>query len=159
MFALPRRQPSPDRAAARVQFLPMTPVMPAMMPVSFPSAPSSDIVEPTVVESTASGLALPAWLTVPEAPAAWPTGDSRPCHGTASHVAAAVDPEEEEEDIGDEEDLTVAQPTADDESSFDDFDDEFDDDFEEEENDPDWDHPDDGDSEPPPPGKPPGRKK
>ena len=82
-----------------------------------------------------------------------------PCLGTASHIESAVDPEEDEEDLGDEEDLTVAQPTADDESSFDDFDDEFDDDFEEEENDPDWDHPDDGDAEPPPPGKAPGRKK
>lgn len=75
-------------------------------------------------------------------------------------IEAAVDPDDgEDEDLGDEEDLAVAQPLADEESSFDDFDDEFDDDFEEEENDPDWDHPDDGDNEPLPPGKGPGRKK
>jgi len=50
---------------------------------------------------------------------------------------------EDDDDLGDEEDLSIAQPLADEESSFDDFDDEFDDDFEEEANDPDWDHPDD----------------
>ena len=66
-------------------------------------------------------------------------------------VTCGVDPDDEE-DLGDEEDLAVSQPLADEESSFDDFDDEFDDDFEEEENDPDWDHPDEGD-ETPPPGK------
>jgi hypothetical protein len=66
-------------------------------------------------------------------------------------ITSAADPDEEE-DVGDEEDLAVSQPLADEESSFDDFDDEFDDDFEEEENDPDWDHPDEGD-ETPPPGK------
>ena len=64
-------------------------------------------------------------------------------------VTCAVDPDDDE-DLGDEEDLAVSQPLADEESSFDDFDDEFDDDFEEEENDPDWDHPDEGDEEPPP---------
>lgn len=75
-------------------------------------------------------------------------------------IKAAVDPDDaEEEEPGDEEDLAVAQPLADEESSFDDFDDEFDDDFEEEENDPDWDHPDDGDNDTLPPGKNPGRKK
>jgi hypothetical protein len=75
-------------------------------------------------------------------------------------IKAAVDPDDaEEEELGDEEDLAVAQPLADEESSFDDFDDEFDDDFEEEENDPDWDHPDDGDNDTLPPGKNPGRKK
>ena len=73
-------------------------------------------------------------------------------------IVAAGDPGEEEEDVGDEEDLVVAQPLADEDSAFDDFDDEFDDDFEEEENDPDWDHPDDGDSELPP-GKGGGKKK
>ena len=67
-------------------------------------------------------------------------------------VEAAADPDEDEEDLGDEEDLSVSQPLADEDSAFDDFDDEFDDDFEEEENDPDWDHPDEGD-DPPPPGK------
>ena len=69
-----------------------------------------------------------------------------------SHVECADDPEDEDEDLGDEEDLAVAQPAADEESSFDDFDDEFDDDFEEEENDPDWDHPDDSAPEAPPSG-------
>jgi hypothetical protein len=88
----------------------------------------------------------------------WNDAIDSPWHGGRDAVVVAVDPEEDEDDIGDEEDLAVTQPTGDDESSFDDFDDEFDDDFEEEENDPDWDHPDDGDSEPPP-GKAPGRKK
>jgi hypothetical protein len=69
-----------------------------------------------------------------------------------------ADPDDEE-DLGDEEDLSVAQPLADEESDFDDFDDEFDDDFEEEENDPDWDHPDENDSDELPPGKGPGKKK
>ena len=64
---------------------------------------------------------------------------------------------DDEEEPGEDEDLTVAPPT-DDESNFDDFDDEFDDDFEEEEDDPDWDHPDDGEAEPPP-AKSPGKKK
>jgi len=74
-------------------------------------------------------------------------------------IECADDPEEDEDLVEDEDDLPVAQPAADDESSFDDFDDEFDDDFEEEENDPDWDHPDDTAHEPPPPGKGPGKKK
>ena len=74
-------------------------------------------------------------------------------------IRCAEDPDEDDEDLGDEEDLAVAQPAADEESSFDDFDDEFDDDFEEEENDPDWDHPDDAAPETPPPGKGGGRKK
>jgi hypothetical protein len=77
----------------------------------------------------------------------------------SGHIECADGPEEDEEDLGDEEDLAVAQPAADEESSFDDFDDEFDDDFEEEENDPDWDHPDDAAPEAPPPGKGGGRKK
>ena len=76
----------------------------------------------------------------------------------AAPVSVDDDEDGEEEDVGDEEDLAVAQPLADEESSFDDFDDEFDDDFEEEENDPDWDHPDDTDEEPPP-AKGPGKKK
>ena len=50
-------------------------------------------------------------------------------HLGTSRIECADDPEDEEEDLGDEEDLTVAQPAADEESSFDDFDDEFDDDF------------------------------
>jgi hypothetical protein len=77
----------------------------------------------------------------------------------SSPVSAAADPDGDEEELGDEEDLSVAQPLADEDSTFDDFDDEFDDDFEEEENDPDWDHPDEGDAPPPPPAKGPGRKK
>lgn len=80
-----------------------------------------------------------------------------PLAGATPGVIAAVDPDDEE-DVGDEEDLAVSQPPVDEESSFDDFDDEFDDDFEEDASDPDWDHPDDGDAEPPP-GKNPGRKK
>ena len=75
----------------------------------------------------------------------------------SSPVAVDAD---DDEDLGDEEDLAVSQPPVDEESNFDDFDDEFDDDFEEEENDPDWDHPDDGDEEPPPgKGGPGGKKK
>jgi hypothetical protein len=66
---------------------------------------------------------------------------------------------DEDDDLGDEEDLAVSQPLADEESSFDDFDDEFDDDFEEDENDPDWDHPDDADIDEPPPPKPPAGRK
>ncbi len=77
--------------------------------------------------------------------------------GSAPDVVAAVDPEDDD-DLGDEEDLAVSQPPVDEESSFDDFDDEFDDDFEEDASDPDWDHPDDGDAEPPP-GKNTGKKK
>ena len=76
-----------------------------------------------------------------------------------SNITCVDEPDDEEEDLGDEEDLATAQPAADEESSFDDFDDEFDDDFEEEENDPDWDHPDDSAPEAPPPGKGGGRKK
>ncbi len=70
-----------------------------------------------------------------------------------------ADPDEDDEELGDEEDLAVSQPLADEESNFDDFDDEFDDDFEEEENDPDWDHPDEGEGDELPPGKGPARKK
>jgi len=67
---------------------------------------------------------------------------------------AAVDPDDE--DLGDEEDLAVSQPLADEDSNFEDFDDEFDDDFEEDEDDPDWDHPDD-ELPPEPPAKGGGR--
>jgi hypothetical protein len=76
-----------------------------------------------------------------------------------AEVRCAGDADDEDEDLGDEEDLTTADPVDEEESTFDDFDDEFDDDFEEEENDPDWDHPDDADSDEPPPGKQPGKKK
>ena len=81
------------------------------------------------------------------------------CRSGTSRIDCVDGPDEDDEDLGDEEDLTVAQPTPEEESTFDDFDDEFDDDFEEEENDPDWDHPDDAAPEPPPPGKGPTRKK
>lgn len=70
----------------------------------------------------------------------------------------ADEPDDADDDLANDDDLSVAQPLADEESNFDDFDDEFDDDFEEEENDPDWDHPDE-DDEPPPPAKGPTRKK
>lgn len=83
-----------------------------------------------------------------------PTTFARPI----SSPLNAVNPDEDD-DLGDEEDLTIAEPLTDEESSFDDFDDEFDDDFEEESNDPDWDHPEDDASEEPPPGKVPGKKK
>jgi hypothetical protein len=91
--------------------------------------------------------AIPRAVPVPQEPA-------RP-----GRRLECADPDDEEEDLGDEEDLSVAQPLSDEESDFDDFDDEFDDDFEEEENDPDWDHPDETDSDELPPGKGPGRKK
>jgi len=115
---------------------------------------------PTVPNHSASGPTptLVPDIVADQLPAARGDVVVSPWHGTTATVVLAVDPDEDEDEIGDEEDLAVTQPTADDESTFDDFDDEFDDDFEEEENDPDWDHPDDGDAEPPP-GKPPGRKK
>ncbi|MFM7205703.1 MAG: hypothetical protein ACKO4T_03400 [Planctomycetaceae bacterium] len=79
-------------------------------------------------------------------------------HGGVRGVpVAAGDADDDDEELGDEEDLAVSQPPVEEDSTFDDFDDEFDDDFEEEENDPDWDHPDEGDE--PPPEKPGGRKK
>ncbi|MFN9369752.1 MAG: hypothetical protein ACK6CT_13475 [Planctomycetia bacterium] len=81
----------------------------------------------------------------------------RPGRQSRTAPVCSIDPDEED-DIGDEEDLAVSQPLADEESNFDDFDDDFDDDFEEDENDPDWDHPDEGDEEPPP-GKGSGGKK
>lgn len=91
-------------------------------------------------------------------PLQWDVLGWLPAAGAAPAVECVDDPDEEDDDLGDEEDLSVTQPLADEESSFDDFDDEFDDDFEEEENDPDWDHPDDADEEPPP-AKGPGKKK
>jgi hypothetical protein len=72
-------------------------------------------------------------------------------------VMKADDPDDSDEELGDEEDLT-AQPLPEEESSFDDFDDEFDDDFEEEDNDPDWDHPEENEP-PPPPAKGPSKRK
>lgn len=80
----------------------------------------------------------------------------RPGRVLRSAATCSIEPDDED-DVGDEEDLAISQPLADEESNFDDFDDDFDDDFEEEENDPDWDHPDEGDEEPPP-GKGGGRK-
>lgn len=103
-------------------------------------------------------LAVPSLTVTPPVPELPPVWAPAPVDGVRrGRVAAAVDPDDDE-DLGDEEDLAVAQPLADEESAFDDFDDEFDDDFEEEEDDPDWDHPDDGDEEPPP-GKQAGKKK
>jgi hypothetical protein len=114
--------------------------MPAL---TLPYAPPADAVPPLL---GVVAPAQPAILPVVGAPA-------------TAHVSAAGDPDaEDEEELGDEEDLAVGQPVADEDSTFDDFDDEFDDDFEEEENDPDWDHPDEGDP-PPPPSKGTGRKK
>jgi hypothetical protein len=120
--------------------LPM-PVLPLPGSSSFPHMPAA-------VRFRAAGLLEPL-------PALAAPGDE----GVAVIVASADPEEDDEEDVGDEEDLSVAQPAADEDSAFDDFDDEFDDDFEEEENDPDWDHPDDGDNEPPPAGKGAGKKK
>lgn len=114
------------------------------MPALSPSAAPTDPLVPLV------GVVVPANL-----PGPGPTSGV-PRRG---EVSAAADPDgDDEEELGDEEDLSVAQPLSDEDSTFDDFDDEFDDDFEEEENDPDWDHPDEGDA-PPPPAKGPGRKK
>jgi hypothetical protein len=79
--------------------------------------------------------------------------------GVATLVRCGGDDDDNEEDLGDEEDLSTPDPDVDEESAFDDFDDEFDDDFEEEENDPDWDHPEDTESDEPPPAKGPGKKK
>lgn len=77
----------------------------------------------------------------------------------AVEVRCVGDADDDDEDLGDEEDLSTPEPDVDEESAFDDFDDEFDDDFEEEENDPDWDHPEDTESDEPPPAKGPGKKK
>lgn len=82
-----------------------------------------------------------------------------PRSGMAAETRCADDSDDDDEDLGDEEDLSTPDPDVDEESSFDDFDDEFDDDFEEEENDPDWDHPEDTESDEPPPAKGPGKKK
>ena len=94
----------------------------------------------------------PPFIAFPTVSSGWPM--HAPAEPAVVIVVAAADPED-----GDEEDLAVAQPAADEESTFDDFDDEFDDDFEEDEDDPDWDHPGEGDTDTPPPGKAPGRKK
>jgi hypothetical protein len=111
-------------------------------------------------------IAIPSWSVFPSALLSPGSGDVVPAPTilpvwgvtvTVPAVVAAVDPDEDD-DLGDEEDLAVSQPPVDEESSFDDFDDEFDDDFEEDADDPDWDHPDDGDAEPPP-GKNTGKKK
>ena len=115
------------------------------MPVlSLPYAPLADAIPPLV--GVVAPVLSPATLPLVGVP-------------ITSRVSAAADPVgDDDEELGDEEDLSVGQPPADEDSTFDDFDDEFDDDFEEEENDPDWDHPDEGDP-PPPPSKGTGRKK
>lgn len=79
--------------------------------------------------------------------------------GQPTPVICSNDDGDDDLDVGDDDSLTADDPSADEESSFDDFDDDFDDDFEEEETDPDWDHPDDLEPEAPPPGKPSGGKK
>jgi hypothetical protein len=114
----------------------------APLPIDFIPLPWSDAQGPAPLED----LLGPSVVS--------PEGQRR-----KSRIACVDDAEDEDDDLGDEEDLAVAQPNTDEESSFDDFDDEFDDDFEEEENDPDWDHPDDAAPESPPPGKGGGRKK
>jgi hypothetical protein len=102
------------------------------------------------VASTGSALVL--------SPPARSSREPRPLIAAPVRPATCgVDPDDD--DLGDEEDLAVSEPLADEESNFDDFDDEFDDDFEEEENDPDWDHPEESEAEEPPPGKGGGRKK
>lgn len=97
-------------------------------------------------------------LVLPEPIAAIPTPVP---HAGCSvvEVRCVGDTDDDDEDLGDEEDLSTSIPDVDEESAFDDFDDEFDDDFEEEENDPDWDHPEDTESDEPPPAKGPGKKK
>ena len=100
------------------------------------------------------------WAALPLTAPLLPFGDAGMPLGYVVPAIECADPEEEDEvEVDDEEDLAAAQPSVDEESSFDDFDDDFDDDFEEETNDPDWDHPDDADPGPPPPGKGSGRKK
>jgi len=106
--------------------------MPVLSP---PSAPTDPLV-PLV------GGVVPVNLPAPRSKVGPPR---------RGELSAAGDADgDEEEELGDEEDLSVAQPLADEDSTFDDF--------VEVENDPDWDHPDEGDA-PPPPGKAPGRKK
>lgn len=95
-----------------------------------------------------------AWETVAAVLPAMP-----PRGNVAGEVRCVGDSDDDEEDLGDEEDLSTPDADVDEESAFDDFDDEFDDDFEEEENDPDWDHPEDTESDEPPPAKGPGKKK
>ena len=120
--------------------------------------------DPAIVSAPMPLLAsyAPLWFDVPTASAppwaAGPVAAALVVPDAARHLVAGTN-SDDDDDLGDEEDLAVSQPLADEESSFDDFDDEFDDDFEEEENDPDWDHPDDGDIDEPPPPKPPGGKK
>jgi len=123
-----------------------------IMPLPFvfdPTVPSPGICLDGLGFLLTPLVSLPKWSGLP------PAGREMP---VTPRAIECVDDPDDDEDVGDEEDLSVAQPLADEESSFDDFDDEFDDDFEEEENDPDWDHPDDGD-EAPPPGKGTGKKK
>lgn len=118
--------------------------------------PYSQLVSFITLPFDVGPLAWPLALGKVWLPRESPLPAIRPVPGP---IECADRPAEDEEDAGDEEDLAVAQPAADEESSFDDFDDEFDDDFEEESNDPDWDHPDDAAPEAPPPGKGGGRKK
>lgn len=112
---------------------------------------ASSILTPPCEPSFAPPL---AWEPIAAIPAMVPLGGS-----SAGEVRCGGDTDDDDEDLGDEEDLSTPEADVDEESAFDDFDDEFDDDFEEEENDPDWDHPEDTESDEPPPAKGPGKKK
>jgi hypothetical protein len=112
---------------------------------------ATPVLDPFAMPSFAPPL---SWEPIGAIPAVVVLGS-----GIAAEVRCVGDTDDDDEDLGDEEDLSTPEPDVDEESSFDDFDDEFDDDFEEEENDPDWDHPEDTESDEPPPAKGPGKKK
>ena len=114
------------------------------------------LLAPSHLSRDSSGAFAPlfSWEPIVTPGAVLPLGG-----GVATLVRCGGDNDEDDEDLGDEEDLSTPNPDVDEESAFDDFDDEFDDDFEEEENDPDWDHPEDTESDEPPPAKGPGKKK
>jgi hypothetical protein len=124
----------------------------ALHDVRFPGCPKMTALPSPLLIPGSAPLAAAALPAIPAA-------RSRPVPAARRGATASADPDDEEEELGDEEDLSVAQPAADEDSAFDDFDDEFDDDFEEEEDDPDWDHPDDGEGDTPPAGKGPARKR
>lgn len=111
---------------------------------------------PMTVVSPAEPWCVPAAL-LPAGPSARP---ARQSVAGSRLLRAGVDPDDDDDELGDDEPLTPEQPLPDEDSAFEDFDDEFDDDFEEDEHDPDWDHPDDAEpAPPPPPAKGPARKK
>lgn len=134
----------------------------AARPKLFPVWVAASLFEPATMMISAP---TPAPFAVPLMPAPVPTPSepwlplpSGPAAGEKL-IRAAADDEEDEEDLGDEEDLSVSQPPVEEDSGFEDFDDEFDDDFEEDDNDPDWDHPDDAEPNGPAPPKGTGKKK